>query len=146
MNDRTGSRRLPGDRDLATDLRQSPPDFFTRDLDHQVLTGLLDCAVHSAKDVPDPVAAGLDWFWLPWFEDPRDVIIMPESATGIKSEIRNSKSETNSNYQGSNDQNGSHFEFSTPQLANEGPMARSRTCFGASPVMINPPMPMLSPI
>src|ERR1035437_5447744 len=27
----------PGDRDLATDLRQSPPDFFTQDLDRQVL-------------------------------------------------------------------------------------------------------------
>lgn len=67
----------PGDRDLATDLRQSPPDFFTRDLDRQVLDGELDCAVHSAKDLPDPVAAGLDWFWLPWREDPREALIRP---------------------------------------------------------------------
>ena len=67
----------PGDRDLATDLRQSPPDFFTQDLDKKVLGGELDCAVHSAKDLPDPVAAGLDWFWLPWREDPRDALIRP---------------------------------------------------------------------
>ncbi len=67
----------PGDRDLATDLRKSPPDFFTQDLDKQVLSGELDCAIHSAKDVPDPVTAGLDWFWLPWREDARDVLIRP---------------------------------------------------------------------
>jgi len=67
----------PGDRDQATDLRESPADFFTQDLDRQVLDGELDCAVHSAKDLPDPVAAGLDWCWLPWREDPRDVLVLP---------------------------------------------------------------------
>jgi uroporphyrinogen III methyltransferase/synthase len=67
----------PGDRDLTTDLRVTPPDFFTRDLDEKVRSGELDCAVHSAKDIPDPVKAGLDWFWLPWSEDARDAIIMP---------------------------------------------------------------------
>lgn len=71
----------PGDRDLTTDLRQTPPDFFTQDLDKRVLAGELDCAVHSAKDVPDPVAGGLDWFWLPWAEDPRDAIVMPTGRT-----------------------------------------------------------------
>jgi len=67
----------PGDRDQVTDLRQSPPDFFTRDLDEQVRNGILDCAVHSAKDLPDPVSEGLDWVWLPWQEDSRDVLIRP---------------------------------------------------------------------
>ncbi|MEI8140906.1 MAG: hydroxymethylbilane synthase [bacterium] len=67
----------PGDRDQVTDLRQSPPDFFTRDLDDQVRSGVLDCAVHSAKDVPDPAGEGLDWVWLPWHEDARDVLIRP---------------------------------------------------------------------
>ena len=67
----------PGDRDLKTDLRESPGDFFTRDLDRKVLSGEVDCAVHSAKDVPDPVRDGVDWFWLPWREDPRDAIIRP---------------------------------------------------------------------
>lgn len=67
----------PGDRDRTTDLRETPPDFFTRDLDEKVRGGELDCAVHSAKDLPDPVAGGLDWLWLPWSEDSRDAIILP---------------------------------------------------------------------
>lgn len=67
----------PGDRDLAMDLRQSPADFFTRDLDDRVRDGSLDCAVHSAKDVPEPIPHGLDWCWLPWREDARDALIRP---------------------------------------------------------------------
>ncbi len=67
----------PGDRDRTTDLKTSPPDFFTRDLDEAVISGKIDCAIHSAKDMPDPVPDGLDWCWLPWHEDPRDVIVLP---------------------------------------------------------------------
>ncbi|NQT91890.1 MAG: hydroxymethylbilane synthase, partial [Lentisphaerae bacterium] len=88
----------PGDRDLATDLRETPADFFTRDLDERLLNGELDCAVHSAKDMPDPVCEGLDWFWLPWREDPRDVIILapgrklsdlpPDAVIGVSSDRR----------------------------------------------------------
>jgi uroporphyrinogen III methyltransferase/synthase len=70
-----------GDVDLTTDLRQSPDDFFTRDLDEAVRSGRIDIAVHSAKDLPDPVAADLDWFWLPWREDPRDAWILPKGKT-----------------------------------------------------------------
>lgn len=71
------ARSSPGDRDQQTDLRLSPPDFFTKDLDDQVRSGVLDCALHSAKDVPDPIGEGLDWVWLPWAEDSRDVLIRP---------------------------------------------------------------------
>ena len=78
----------PGDRDRETDLRVSPGDFFTRDLDEAVLDGRLDLAVHSAKDLPDPVTEGLDWFWLPWKEDPRDALILPKGK-----ETRHSKLE-----------------------------------------------------
>ena len=67
-----------GDRDLQTDLRVSPPDFFTRELDTAVLEGRLDCAVHSAKDLPTPLPAGLAVCRLPWREDPRDAWILPE--------------------------------------------------------------------
>ena len=67
----------PGDRDLTTDLRQSPGDFFTRDLDDALRGGRIDLAVHSAKDLPVPVPADLDWFWLPWREDPRDAWVLP---------------------------------------------------------------------
>jgi uroporphyrinogen III methyltransferase/synthase len=71
----------PGDRDHGTDLKVSPPDFFTKDMDEAVLGGRLDFAVHSAKDLPDPMPRGLDWFWLPWREDPRDVIVLPRGET-----------------------------------------------------------------
>ena len=66
----------PGDEDRKTDLRVSDPDFFTRYLDEHVLSGDLDCAIHSAKDLPEPLADGLDWFWLPWREDPRDAVVL----------------------------------------------------------------------
>jgi len=69
----------PGDRDQTTPLEKSAPDFFTRDLDEAVRRGKIDCAVHSAKDLPgysgaggNMVTEGLDWFWLPEREDPRD--------------------------------------------------------------------------
>jgi len=88
----------PGDRDLVTDLRESPADFFTEDLDQAVRSGEIDCAIHSAKDVPDPVPEGLDWFWLPWRADARDAIVLargktmadlpPHPVTGISSERR----------------------------------------------------------
>jgi uroporphyrinogen III methyltransferase / synthase len=66
----------PGDRDHATDLRESPPDFFTQDLDTAVRSGELDCAQHSAKDLPEPIPDDLDWCWLPWRADPRDVLVL----------------------------------------------------------------------
>ena len=62
--------------DIETDLSESPQDFFTRDLDEAVLAGRLDLAVHSAKDLPEPIVEGLDWFWLPWRADPRDVVVV----------------------------------------------------------------------
>lgn len=70
-----------GDRDQVTDLRSSPPDFFTRDLDDGIRAGRLDGAIHSAKDLPDPMPDGLDWCWLPWREDPRDALILPTGKT-----------------------------------------------------------------
>ncbi|MCX6995648.1 MAG: uroporphyrinogen-III C-methyltransferase [Kiritimatiellaeota bacterium] len=88
----------PGDRDRVTVLQTSPPDFFTRDLDEAVIRGDLDCAIHSAKDLPDPLPEGLDWCWLPWREDPRDVLVLPpgrgldalppEPRVGVSSERR----------------------------------------------------------
>ena len=62
----------PGDRDLSTPIEKSAPDFFTRDLDDAVRDGRIDFAIHSAKDLPDPVADDLDWFWLPCRENPQD--------------------------------------------------------------------------
>ena len=66
----------PGDRDLSTPIEKSAPDFFTRDLDDAVRDGRIDFAIHSAKDLPDPVADDLDWFWLPCREDARDCWVL----------------------------------------------------------------------
>ena len=71
----------PGDRDQSTDLRESPLDFFTRDLDRAVCAGELNAAVHSAKDLPSPMPEGLDWCWLPWRADPRDVLVLRQGVT-----------------------------------------------------------------
>lgn len=66
----------PGDRDRAMDLQTAPPDFFTRDLDESLRTGLIELALHSAKDCAYPAPAGLDWVWLPWREDPCDALVL----------------------------------------------------------------------
>ncbi len=66
----------PGDRDQKGDLQTAAENFFTQDLDEAVLTGAVDCAMHSAKDMPYPSAEGIDWFWLPWSEDRRDVLVV----------------------------------------------------------------------
>jgi len=65
-----------GDTDRTLDLRESPADFFTRELDAALLRGEIDLAVHSAKDLPDPIHGKIGWFWLPWREEPRDVLIL----------------------------------------------------------------------
>ncbi len=87
-----------GDRDQTTPLEESPPDFFTRDLDEELLAGRIDCAVHSAKDLPREMAAGIDWCWLPWREDARDTLVCrpgvqlaqlpPDLAIGVSSARR----------------------------------------------------------
>ena len=78
----------PGDRDKITDLREAPPDFFTRDLDNAIIAGEIDCAVHSAKDIPEPLTGELDFFRLPWREDPRDVIVLPGNRREIPEKPR----------------------------------------------------------
>jgi hydroxymethylbilane synthase len=49
-----------GDRDQTSSLRgMEKSDFFTRELDEMLLRGEIDAAVHSAKDLPDPLPRGL---------------------------------------------------------------------------------------
>ena len=71
----------PGDRDQLMDLRSSPPDFFTKDLDDAIINRHIDAAIHSAKDMPEQVRPELDWCWLPIKEDPRDAIVLPKGKT-----------------------------------------------------------------
>ncbi|MEE9368180.1 MAG: uroporphyrinogen-III C-methyltransferase [Pontiella sp.] len=72
-----------GDTDRTTDLRESPPDFFTRELDDALLRGDIDFAIHSAKDLPSPPPEKIDWFWLPWREEPRDVLVLAPGRTAV---------------------------------------------------------------
>ena len=66
----------PGDRDKISDFKTSPQNFFTKDLDDSLLNGKIDCAIHSAKDMPKIIEKGIDWFWLPWSEDSRDALVI----------------------------------------------------------------------
>ncbi len=70
-----------GDRDRSTDLRQSPANFFTHEIDDALLDGTIDCALHSAKDLPAPLSSEIDWFWLPQREEPRDTLVLRASQT-----------------------------------------------------------------
>ena len=50
-----------GDLDKKTALSEvEGSDFFTRELDRALLEGEIDCAVHSAKDLPDEIPDGLE--------------------------------------------------------------------------------------
>ncbi|MFA5039601.1 MAG: hydroxymethylbilane synthase [Candidatus Omnitrophota bacterium] len=52
--------QTPGDLDKETPLdRLEGTDFFTRSLDEALLRGEIDSAVHSSKDLPDAMPAGL---------------------------------------------------------------------------------------
>jgi uroporphyrinogen III methyltransferase / synthase len=77
----------PGDRDRETNLKLSDPDFFSRDLDDAILNEKIDCAIHSAKDLPEKLRDGLDFMYVPWKEDPRDVLVYPK-AKGLVSNPR----------------------------------------------------------
>ena len=79
----------PGDRDLETPIERSAPDFFTRDLDEALRAGKIDLAVHSAKDLPDPMPSDIDWFWLPAAADRRDAwVSVGAIAPSCKAKLR----------------------------------------------------------
>lgn len=66
----------PGDRDQKTSLRSlEKTDFFTRDLDEMLLAKTIRIAVHSAKDLPDPIPHGLTVAALTRGVDPRDSLV-----------------------------------------------------------------------
>lgn len=49
-----------GDKDKLTSLRTLPrDDFFTREIDEMLQRGQCRIAIHSAKDLPDPLPDGL---------------------------------------------------------------------------------------
>lgn len=66
-----------GDRDQATSLRTlDRTDFFTKDIDAGVLDGRFQIGIHSAKDLPVPLTAGLSLFCLTQGVDPSDSLVL----------------------------------------------------------------------
>lgn len=65
-----------GDKDLKTPLTDPsvPTDFFTRELDDELLADRADVAVHSAKDLPDPLPEGIALAALLPARDTRDAL------------------------------------------------------------------------
>jgi uroporphyrinogen III methyltransferase/synthase len=56
-------------------------DFFTRELDEALLSGRCDIAVHSAKDLPYPIPAGLEIYCLTEAEDKSDSLVTRDGTT-----------------------------------------------------------------
>jgi hydroxymethylbilane synthase len=66
-----------GDLDKKTSLRDLPKDdFFTKEVDDLLLKGFVDAAIHSAKDLPEPLPKGLMLVALTKGVDPRDSLVM----------------------------------------------------------------------
>lgn len=66
-----------GDLDLLTSLRSlDKSDFFTREIDEMLIQGKCRIAIHSAKDLPEPLADGLEVVALTRGVDPRDSLVL----------------------------------------------------------------------
>jgi hydroxymethylbilane synthase len=66
-----------GDRDQKTSLRTlGRTDFFTKDIDEWVLEGPNRLGIHSAKDLPSTLAAGLALFCLTRGLDSSDTLVL----------------------------------------------------------------------
>lgn len=68
-----------GDKDQKTSLRSlDKTDFFTREIDQMLLKGECRIAIHSAKDLPEPLAKGLTLAALTKGIDPSDSLVLRE--------------------------------------------------------------------
>ena len=74
--------KTPGDYDKTTSLRTlGQTDFFTRDLDELLLAGRIRIAIHSAKDLPNPLPNGLSIVAITRSIDSRDSLVFREGET-----------------------------------------------------------------
>lgn len=74
--------RTTGDYQLDLSLRfLSKTDFFTKEVDQLVLSGICRVGIHSAKDLPDPLAQGLKIVAITLGVDARDVLVLPSRQT-----------------------------------------------------------------
>jgi hydroxymethylbilane synthase len=72
---KTSGDALPG-RPLA---RSGGKGLFTKELDRALISGEIDFAVHSLKDVPTDIMGGLELAAFSKREDPRDALVLPAS-------------------------------------------------------------------
>lgn len=71
-----------GDLELEKSLPEiGGKGLFTEELDRQLLSGEIDCAVHSLKDLPTTMMPGIRLGAILHREDPRDVWICPAGFT-----------------------------------------------------------------
>jgi hydroxymethylbilane synthase len=71
-----------GDIDKKTSLRgMNKTDFFTREVDNLVLDGSCRLGIHSAKDLPEPLAEGLFIVAITRGIDSSDVLVLRKGLT-----------------------------------------------------------------
>ncbi|MDP6686161.1 MAG: hydroxymethylbilane synthase [Candidatus Omnitrophota bacterium] len=71
-----------GDKDKATPISEiEGSDFFTKEIDDLLLTGEVDFAIHSAKDLPESLSDGLVIAARTKAIDPYDVLVSKQGLT-----------------------------------------------------------------
>lgn len=71
-----------GDKDKVTSLRlMDKTDFFTKEIDLALLNSICRIAIHSAKDLPEPLPSGLSLVALTKGVDPSDMLVVKQGRT-----------------------------------------------------------------
>src|SRR5262245_12236120 len=65
-------------------------DLFVKEIEEALIQGTADIAVHSLKDMPTELPAGLEITAYPTREDPRDAVVSPKGYT-LRSLPKNAK-------------------------------------------------------
>lgn len=74
--------KTTGDLDQKTSLRHMEnSNFFTKEIDEMQLTDMFRISIHSAKDLPNPLAEGLSIVALTKGQDPSDSLVLQEGIT-----------------------------------------------------------------
>ena len=72
-----------GDKDLKTPLSSmGKTDFFTKEVDECLINKGCRIAIHSAKDLPDPLAEGLQIIALTKGKSPIDSLVISSDGMG----------------------------------------------------------------